>query len=125
MQFQESEKSLYSCHENKETCDHESDFNFDYCDNDIDENENSNDHEHEKNIIEMGIELGKGAERERDRKVLENEEREELKQNDEDKFIKLVDFGMAGFIGRDGRLTGRCGTPGKMKTIKHYHSLYF
>ena len=35
-------KSLYSCHENKETGDHESDFNFDYCDNEIDENENSN-----------------------------------------------------------------------------------
>ena len=34
-------KSLYSCHEKKETGDHESDFNFDYCDNEIDENENS------------------------------------------------------------------------------------
>ena len=34
-------KSLYSCHENKETDDHESNFNFDYCDNEIDENENS------------------------------------------------------------------------------------
>ena len=107
---------MYSCHENKEPCDHESDFNFDYCDNDIDENENSNDDEHEKNTIEMGIELGKEAESERDRKVLENEETEELKQNDEDTFIKL---------GCDGRLRRRCGTPGKMKTIKHYHSLYF
>ena len=27
-------------------------------------------------------------------------------------YIKLADFGMAGFIGRDGRLKGRCGTPG-------------
>jgi serine/threonine protein kinase len=26
--------------------------------------------------------------------------------------VKLADFGMAGFIGRDGRLRGRCGTPG-------------
>ena len=34
-------KSLYSCHEKKETGDHESNFNFDYCDNEIDENENS------------------------------------------------------------------------------------
>ena len=40
---------------------------------------------------------------------MENEEREELKQNDEDTFVKL---------GRDGRLRGRCGTPGKMKTKK-------
>ena len=63
-------KSLNSCHENKKTGDHESDFNFDYCDNEIDENVNSNDHEHEKNIIELGKEA------ERDRKVLENEERE-------------------------------------------------
>ena len=71
-------KSLYSCHEKKETGGHESDFNFDYCDNENDENGNSDDHEHEKNIIEMGIELWKEAERERDRKVLENEEREEF-----------------------------------------------
>ena len=83
------------------------------------------DHEHEKNIIEKGIELWKEAERERDRNVLENKVREELKQNDEDTFIKLADFGIAGFIGRDERLRRRCGTPGKMKTIKHYHSLYF
>jgi calcium/calmodulin-dependent protein kinase I len=26
--------------------------------------------------------------------------------------VKLADFGMAGFIGADGRLRGRCGTPG-------------
>ena len=107
-----------SCHENKETDDHESDFNFDYCDNESDENGNSDHHEHEKNIVEMGIEIGKEAERERDNKILENEEREELKHKDEDIFIKLADFGMAGFIGRDGRLRGRCGTPGKMKTKK-------
>ena len=48
---------MYSCHENKETGGHESDLNFDYCDNENDENGNSDDHEHEKNIIEMGIEL--------------------------------------------------------------------
>ena len=35
------EKSLCSSHENKGTGDHESNFNFDYCDNEIDENENS------------------------------------------------------------------------------------
>ena len=57
----------------------------------------------------MGIELGKEAERERDRKILENEERGEIKQNNEDTFIKL---------GCDGRLRGRCETPGKMKTKK-------
>ena len=34
-------KSLCCSHENKETDDHESNFNFDYCDNEIDENENS------------------------------------------------------------------------------------
>jgi serine/threonine protein kinase len=27
-------------------------------------------------------------------------------------YVKLADFGMAGFSGRDGRLKGRCGTPG-------------
>ena len=64
----------------------------------------------------MGIELGKEAERERDRKILENEERGEIKQNNEDTFIKL---------GCDGRLRGRCGTPGKMKTMKQYYRLYF
>ena len=52
-------KSLCCCHKNKETGDHESDFKFDYCD----ENENSNDHEHEKNIIDLGIELVREAER--------------------------------------------------------------
>lgn len=31
---------------------------------------------------------------------------------DDNVYIKLADFGMAGFIGRDGRLRGRCGTPG-------------
>jgi serine/threonine protein kinase len=30
----------------------------------------------------------------------------------DDIIVKLADFGMAGFIGRDGRLRGRCGTPG-------------
>ena len=103
------EKSLCSSHENKETDDNVLDFNFDYCENEIDENENSNDDEHEKNTIEMGIELGNEAESERDREILENEEGEELKQNNEDTFIKL---------GCDGRLRGRCGTPGKMKTKK-------
>ena len=52
-------KSLCCCHVNMETGDHESDFKFDYCD----ENENSNDHEHEKNIIDLGIELVREAER--------------------------------------------------------------
>lgn len=47
---------------------------------------------------------------------MEIEEREELKQNDEDAFIKL---------GRDGRLREKCGTPGKMKTMKQYYSLHF
>ena len=27
-------------------------------------------------------------------------------------FVKLADFGMAGFVGSDNRLRGRCGTPG-------------
>ena len=40
------------------------------------------DQEHEKNIIEMGIELGKEAEREKDKKILENEGREVLKHKD-------------------------------------------
>ena len=26
--------------------------------------------------------------------------------------IKLADFGMAGFVGEDKKLRGRCGTPG-------------
>ena len=108
------------CLQNKETDDHESDFNFDYCENEIDENENRNDHEHEKNIIE----IEKEAEKERERKILENEQREEVKQIDEDIYIKLADFGMAGFIGRDGRLRGRCGTPGTMKIKKQYCCLY-
>ena len=52
-----------SCHENEETDDYESNFNFDYCGNEINENEKSNDrdceNEHEQNIIEMGIEVEK------------------------------------------------------------------
>lgn len=45
----------------------------------------------------------------------ENENSEESSNNiiDDNIYIKLADFGMAGFIGRDGRLRGRCGTPGK------------
>ena len=45
----------------------------------------------------------------------ENENSEVSSNNiiDDNIYIKLADFGMAGFIGRDGRLRGRCGTPGK------------
>lgn len=101
----------------------EPDFNFDYsvCSDDYDNNNDNND-----NDIEMKMGMGSmdcDIERERDEKSEskrergKNEnwsdgEREEEEKKDEDIFIKLADFGMAGFIGRDGRLRGRCGTPG-------------
>jgi len=36
----------------------------------------------------------------------------DLSDECENIFIKLADFGMAGFVGKDGKLRGRCGTPG-------------
>lgn len=38
---------------------------------------------------------------------------------------KLADFGMAGFIGKDKRLRGRCGTPGYVSYISLYISFLF
>jgi hypothetical protein len=44
---------------------------------------------------------------------IDNDDDSEVEKGEEDIYIKLADFGMAGFIGKDGRLRGRCGTPGK------------
>lgn len=81
----------------------ESDFVFDY--GEIEENsvkENSK-------IIEND---SRGSKNENE---TENESSDVVVESvDDNIYIKLADFGMAGFIGRDGRLRGRCGTPGKI-----------
>jgi calcium/calmodulin-dependent protein kinase I len=47
--------------------------------------------------------------RARNREIVVN--RNSLVHN-KDLVIKLADFGLAGLIGKDGKLRGRCGTPG-------------
>jgi serine/threonine protein kinase len=85
----------------------ESDFVFDY--GEIEENsvkENSKMTENDSKISKNENETENET---------ENESSDVLEESvDDNIYIKLADFGMAGFIGRDGRLRGRCGTPGKI-----------
>ena len=87
----------------------ESDFAFDYGeldDNSVKEKEN--------------IRLSETENENENSFENENENSEDSSNNiiDDNIYIKLADFGMAGFIGRDGRLRGRCGTPGKKRKRK-------
>jgi hypothetical protein len=56
---------------------------------------------------------------------IDNEDDSEVEKGEEDIYIKLADFGMAGFIGKDGRLRGRCGTPGKFLMLPSHSLLPF
>ena len=97
----------------------ESDFAFDY--GELDDNSVK-----EKEIIRLSETENENEnsfqnENENENKNENENDNSEVTSNniiDDNIYIKLADFGMAGFIGRDGRLRGRCGTPGKKRKSK-------